>query len=239
MVSSLRSLDENLISHIPPFRKLERVDIREILDAATPKRYSAGQAIFEEHDPAERFYLLLDGHVRVVRTTAAGDQVIARHIVSGELMGIASAIGRTTYPASAVAIDDCLVLFWPTNLWSTFTEKYNGFATETYKTVGERISEANNHILELATQQVEQRVARALMRLAIQSSRTTDEGMEIDFPLTRQNISEMTGTTLYTVSRLLSAWEKQGIVTSGRKKVVVTNMGKLKVIADLDPTVES
>ncbi len=77
------------------------------------------------------------------------------------------------------------------------------------------------------------------MRLAIQSSRTTEEGMEIDFPLTRQNISEMTGTTLYTVSRLLSAWEKQGIVTSGRKKVVVTDMGKLKILADLDPLAES
>jgi len=63
--------------------------------------------------------------------------------------------------------------------------------------------------------------------------------MEIDFPLTRQNISEMTGTTLYTVSRLLSAWEKQGIVTSGRKKVVVTDLGKLKTLADLDPMGDS
>ncbi len=234
-MSSLRSLDENLISHIPPFRKLERVDIRDILDAATPKRFCAGQAVFEEHEAADRFFLLLDGHVRVIRNTASGDQVIARHIVSGELMGIASAIGRRTYPASAVAIDDCLVLFWPTSLWKTFVDKYDGFATETYKTVGERISEANNHILELATQQVEQRVARALLRLAIQCGRITDEGMEIDFPLTRQNISEMTGTTLYTVSRLLSAWEKRGIVNSGRKKVIVTEMNKLKNLADLDP----
>lgn len=235
---SLRSLDENLISHIPPFRKLERVEIREILDAATPKRYSAGQAIFEEHEPAEIFFLLLDGHVRVIRTTASGDQVIARHIVSGELMGIATAIGRTHYPATAVAIDDCLVLYWPRNLWQIFVEKYDGFATETYKTVGQRISQANNHILELATQQVEQRVARALLRLAHQSGRHTGEGIEIDFPLTRQNISEMTGTTLYTVSRLLSAWEKQGIVTSGRKKSCVVEMGRLKALAVFDPETE-
>ncbi len=78
-------------------------------------------------------------------------------------------------------------------------------------------------ITELATQALEQRVAAALLRMVTQSGRKVEEGIEIAFPVTRRNISEITGTTLHTVSRLLSAWEKNGIVQSARKHILVTD----------------
>jgi CRP-like cAMP-binding protein len=119
------------------------------------------------------------------------------------------------------------VLGWPVRLWPTFVENYQGFATETYKVVGERIDEMNNRIVELATQAVEQRVACALLRMLNQTGKKVDNGIEITFPITRANISEMTGTTLHTVSRLLSAWEKQGILESARRHIVVTDPHRL------------
>jgi len=228
----LKNLDESLLGHIPPFRKLERSQIREVLDLAEPKRFDAGAAVFEEGMPAERFYLLLDGHIRVVRTTEGGDQVIALHIVAGQLFGIAAAIGRVTYPATAMTVDDCLVLSWSTGQWSNFIAKYDGFATESYKVVGERMGEMNNRLVEMATQQVEQRVARAVLRLINQSGKKTDGGIEIDFPITRQNLSDMTGTTLHTVSRLMSAWEKNGLVKSTRRHIVVTDAHGLVVLSE-------
>lgn len=228
----MKSLDESLLVHIPPFRKLSRAQIREILDLATPKRVEPGVAIFEEGMAAEHFYLLLDGHVRVVRTTADGDQVIALHIVSGQLLGIAAAIGRTTYPATSVAIDECLVLSWPMTRWQPFVGAYDGFATESYKVVGDRMGEMNNRIVEMATQHVEQRVARAVLRLISQSGKKVASGVEIDFPITRQNLSEMTGTTLHTVSRLMSAWEKNGIVKSSRARITVTDAHRLVVLSE-------
>jgi len=228
----LRKLDESLLGHIPPFRKLGRPEIRAILDLAEPKRYAAATAIFEEGLAAERFYLLLDGHIRVIRTTIGGDQVIALHIVAGQLFGIAAAIGRDTYPATAMAVDDCLVLSWPTSQWSNFTANYDGFATESYKVVGERMGEMNNRLVEMATQQVEQRVARAVLRLISQSGRKVAGGIEIDFPITRQNLSDMTGTTLHTVSRLMSGWEKVGLVKSTRRHIVVTDAHRLVVLSE-------
>ena len=86
--------------------------------------------------------------------------------------------------------------------------EYDGFATETDKTVGARIGEMNTRIMEMATQQVEQRIANALLRLINQTGRNVEDGIEIDFSITRQDLSEMTGTTLHTVSRMLSAWGK-------------------------------
>ncbi len=227
----LKKLDESLLTDLPPFRRLSRPQIREILDAATPQRFDAGAAVFSEGMPVERFFLLLDGHIRVIRTTPGGDQIIALHIAPGQLFGIGAALGRMTYPATAMTADDCLALAWPNRLWSTFNAQYDGFATESYRVIGERVGEMNNRIVELATQAVEQRVACAILRLITQTGRKVDGGIEIGLPITRQNISDMTGTTLHTVSRLLSGWERDGIVLSERRKITVTAPHKLVILS--------
>jgi CRP-like cAMP-binding protein len=227
----VNKLDDSLLRNVPPFRRLDRPQIREILDQASPKRHEDGTAVFSEGHPAERFYLLLDGFVRVLRTTPGGETVTSLHIPAGQLLGIAAALGRDTYPATAQCAGECLTLSWPTRLWHHFVATYDGFAEEGYKTVGVRVNEMNTRIMELATQQVEQRIASALLRLVNQSGRKVEDGIEIAFPITRQDISEMTGTTLHTVSRLLSAWEKDGIVSSRRKHVTVTDPHRLVVLS--------
>lgn len=227
----MHKLNESLLANLPPFRRLSQPQIREILDAAAPLRFDAGTAVFGEGMPVDRFFLLLDGHIRVIRTTPGGDQIIALHIAPGQLFGIGAAIGRTVYPATAMTADDCVVLAWPNRLWSEFVQKYEGFATETYKVVGERVAEMHNRIGEMATQQVEQRIACAILRLVTQAGRKVDGGIEIGMPVTRQNLSDMTGTTLHTVSRLLSGWERDGIVLSERRKITVTAPHRLVMLS--------
>lgn len=224
-------LDESLLTGLPPFRKLARPQIREILDAAQALRFDAGVPVFSEGMPVDRFFLLLDGHIRVIRTTAGGEQIIALHIAPGQLFGIGAALGHKAYPATAMTADDCVVLAWPNRLWAEFIARHDGFATETYKVVGARVGEMNNRIVEMATQQVEQRIANAVLRLVTQMGRKVEGGIEIGIPITRQNISEMTGTTLHTVSRLLSAWERDGIVMSERRKITVTAPHRLVLLS--------
>jgi CRP-like cAMP-binding protein len=87
----------------------------------------------------------------------------------------------------------------------------------------------------MSTEEVERRVARALLRLANQAGRKVDRGIEIDFPISRQNIAEMKGTTLHTVSRILSAWEQAGVVESGRQRVILRDAHRLMTIAEAAP----
>jgi CRP-like cAMP-binding protein len=75
-------------------------------------------------------------------------------------------------------------------------------------------------------------VAHALLKLVNQTGRKTEEGLMIDFPISRQDIAEMTGTTLHTVSRLMSAWEGKGLVRSGRQKVTVVEPHRLLMLAE-------
>ena len=84
-----------------------------------------------------------------------------------------------------------------------------------------RVREFQDRLRELATERVERRIAHTLLRLARQTGRKVPEGVLIDMHLTRQDLAEMTGTTLYTVSRTLSQWEAQGLVQSSRERVVI------------------
>jgi len=224
-------LDVSLVSDIPAFRGIEGADLKQLLTDATSKRYEKDDSIFRQGEEAHSFFLLLDGYIRVFRITPDGDQVITRYIPNGELFGIAQALGLDHYPANAAAAVECVVLFWPGTYWKAITEKHPTFATNTYQTVGTRLQETQERLVELATERVEQRVANAVLNLAQHAGKQTDNGILIDFPISRQDISEMTGTTLHTVSRLLSAWEHGGIVKSERKKITVLEGHQLAVIA--------
>lgn len=224
-------LDASLIAGLPLFVGMSREDLTALVAKANSLRVEKGARVFHAGEEARSFFVLLDGHIRVVRITPAGEQIIARYISSGEPFGIAQAIDRDTYPADAVAAVDCVVLAWPSNFWRQVVESYPTFAANTYKTIGARLQDAQDRIVEMATERVEQRVANAIMKLAGQNGRKTDEGILIDFPISRQDISEMTGTTLHTVSRLLSSWESEGLVKSGRQKITVTEGRRLMMIA--------
>lgn len=226
-------LDESLLTHLAPFMALKKNEIREILDLATSHRYAEGMAVFNEGAPATHFFLLLDGYIRVVRMTPEGEYVTMLHIPPGQLFGIADAFGRTEFPASAIAASESIALSWPTRLWSEFEQRYEGFSSASQHTVGKRLNEMHDRVVEMATQQVERRVANALLRLITQTGRKTDGGIEVDFPVTRQDLSEMTGTTLHTVSRLLSAWEREGIVESHRKRIMVSQPQRLVSLAEV------
>ena len=99
----------------------------------------------------------------MVRTTPDGEQVIARYINEGELFGIAVAMGQATYPASAVAAVDCVVLCWPNSAWPGLQSRAPSFGANAYQTIGARLQDTQARVEELSTQQVEQRIAGAVL----------------------------------------------------------------------------
>jgi len=230
--SEVHRLDRSLIAGLPVFEGLNAGELDTVLQSARSLRVAKDTAVFEQDGEAHSFFVLLDGRVQVVKSTPDGQQVVVRYIVPGELMGIAHALGRTTYPASAIAVVDCVVLAWPGRLWPEFATAYPTFGMNTYRTVGSRLNDMQAQVVEMATEQVEQRVAHCLLRLIRQSGKETPGGIVIDFPISRQDIAEMTGTTLHTVSRLLTAWEEKGLVKSGRQQVTVVEPHRLKVLAE-------
>ncbi|NVN88107.1 MAG: Crp/Fnr family transcriptional regulator [Rhodopseudomonas sp.] len=231
----MATIDTSLVSQLPLFAGLDAAELDAILQEARSLRIAKNASVFEQGEEAHSFFVLLHGHVRASKTTAAGEQVVVRYVGPGESFGVAMAIGLQRYPATATAVDDSVVLAWPSSAWPRLVAQYPSLATNTLRTVGSRLQETHTRVVEMSTQQVEQRVAHALLRLAKQSGRKVENGVEIDFPISRQDIAQMTGTTLHTVSRLLSGWEQRGLIESGRQRIVLREPHKLVVLAEQTP----
>lgn len=225
-------LDQSLIRGLSIFQAMNDADLDAVLAMASVRRLVEGTAAFTQGHEATEFFCLLNGCLKVTQTTLDGQQVVVRHVNPGDIFGIAMAMRRPDYPATAIAIVESLVLAWSSSQWESFIARCPTLAANALQTVGQRLQDAHTRILELSTEEVERRVAHAVLRLTRQAGRKTDEGLLIDFPVTRQDIAEMTGTTLHTVSRVMAAWEAKGLITSSRKRVVVVDAHRLYMLAE-------
>ena len=227
----MASIDRSLVAGMPLFAGVTPADLDTLLAEARSTRYAKNAAVFTQGQEAQSFFLLLHGHVRAAKTTPAGQQVVVRYVTPGETFGVAVAIGLSHYPATAVAVDESVALAWPSTAWPRLVERHPALAANTLQAVGARLQESHGRVIEMSTEQVERRVAHALLRLAQQAGRKVEAGIEIDFPISRQDIAEMTGTTLHTVSRILSAWESDGLVEGGRQRIVLRDPHRLFQLA--------
>jgi CRP-like cAMP-binding protein len=201
-----------------------------ILASASTRRYPPGAVVFEQDQPADTYYVLLHGRLRVTQLTPEGQQVIVRMVNPGDIFGIAKALHRTTYPATATAVSESIALAWPMSGWDEMLARHPMLAVNVMQAMGGRLMESHARVRELSTEEVERRVAHTVVRLANQSGVREDGGIRIDFPVSKQDIAEMSGTTLHTVSRILSAWEAAGLVEGGRQKLLVKDPHRLVLI---------
>lgn len=225
-------IDKSLVRDFSLFKEMSPESVDVLLSHAASKRFVVGDAVFEQGAPATHFFLLLHGRLKVNQVTHSGQQIIVRVVHPGDLFGFAKALQRTDYPGTALAVTDSIALSWPTNLWPDFINHNPRLAVSAMQTIGERLEEAHTRIREMSTEEVERRVAHAVLRLAKQAGKKEAAGIRIDFPISRQDIAEMTGTTLHTVSRILSAWEGKGLVEGGRQKLLVRNVEALSALAE-------
>ena len=232
----MTTLDPSIVAELPVFAGLSRDDLDEILRDARSVRYPRDSTVFDQGADAHSFFVLLHGHLRVEKSTPQGQQIVARYVSAGELFGVAQALAIDTYPATAVAAVDSIALCWPSAAWPRLVAKFPSLAANMLQTVGRRLQDTQEQVLEMSSEQVEQRIAHTLLRLARQAGRAVESGIEIDFPISRQDVAEMTGTTLHTVSRILSAWEQRELVAGGRQRIVLRDTARLLAIADGPPT---
>jgi len=225
-------MDRTGVRSLPVFESVSDTDLDAFLDHASYRRVPQGEAVFRQGQAAASFFLLVSGRLKVTQVTGDGQQVIVRVVHPGELFGFAMALKRPDYPGTATAATDSVVLSWPDELWPQFVEQNGRLAVSTMQTMGRQLEEAHTRIREMSTQEVERRVAHAILRLSLLAGRKEESGIRIAFPISRQDIAEMTGTTLHTVSRILSAWEARGLVACGRQKILVRDLCGLSRLAE-------
>jgi CRP-like cAMP-binding protein len=218
------------------FHGLSPADLHAVCNLAGHRRIEPGGFFFHQDDPATTLFLLMRGQIKMTQIGPEGHQVLVRFVNAGEGFGAIAAMSGMTYPLSAQAVEECVAVSWDELTLKQILSTYPVITHNVLQLVTSYFKQLQERYRELATERVERRVARSLLRLVEQAGRPVERGVLIDLSLSRQDLAEMTGTTLYTVSRILSGWERAGLVDVGRGRVMIRRLPGLEAIAeDLTP----
>lgn len=224
--------DAALLQTISFFAGLAPADLQRVAAAAREQALDKEALLFAQDDPAERIYVLKEGRVKLFQLSEDGQQVLMRVVTPGMLFAAISLVRGTLYPVTAQAAEPLRLLVWPQEVMLGLLRDCPALALNALEVLAGHVREFQDRYRELATERVERRVARSVLRLARQTGRKTEEGILLDLPLTRQDLAEMSGTTLFTVSRILTQWEAQGLVAAGRERLVIRRAHGLVSIAE-------
>lgn len=210
-------------------------DLQLIVQNGIHRSIEQGEYFFLQGDPAAYAYILTSGRAKLVQTSQAGQQVNLRTINEWQIFGALGAVRtQAVYPASAQALENASALAIESGWLHELLETRPYLSLGLMQLMTGYIQEMQSRYRELATEKVERRIARALVRLTYQmGSRTADGAIELNF--TRRELAEMSGTTLFTASRVLAEWERRGLITAGRERVVIRNPhGIVRIAEDLE-----
>jgi CRP-like cAMP-binding protein len=192
-----------------------------------------GAVLFHQGDEADLAYVVVSGRLRLVQHTADGKDITMANFTVGDVIGLIMILTNESYPGTCEVLEASTVL---TLSGPPTWDLLNGnapFGVSIIRLLSAHLLEAHNRIRELSTERVQQRVARSILRLVEKVGVPDENGsIRLDIRLSRQDLAQMNGTTLETISRTLSGWESDGIIASHREQIVVLQPHQMAKLAD-------
>ena len=218
----------------PVFAGLPAREIEELATVAVEESHRARAYIFLESDPSRWFYLVKSGHVKIVRHSKTGKDVVLELLGPGEVFGGVAVIEKRPYPAAAQATEPTVVVKIPAGPVIALADRHPAFIKEMALMIGRRLRAAHDSVKSLAVDPVEARLAAALLRLAEREGTRgkSGDGVTLPFHLTRQSLADMTGTTVETTIRILSRWLRDGLLVDEGGRLVLTDREGMTALAE-------
>jgi CRP-like cAMP-binding protein len=222
------------LSRTPVFAALPSREVHALAAVAREERVRARDYVFMEGDPARWFCLVRTGHVKILRHARTGRDVVLELLGPGEMFGGVAVIERRPYPASAQATEASVVVKIPQEAIVALAAREPSIIREIALMIGRRLRGAHDSVKALAVDPVEARLAAALVRLAEREGTRSAGGVTLPFPLTRQSLADMTGTTVETTIRVVGRWLKDRMVAEESGRLVLRDLAALRALAEGD-----
>ncbi|MFN8499299.1 MAG: Crp/Fnr family transcriptional regulator [Anaerolineae bacterium] len=228
--------DERLPSDIDSLRAIPL--LASLSDAAMSaerhlfrkRAVAKGAFIFLEGDPPERFYILLKGQVKLIRSSE-GKDLILRIVTPGEWFGGVAAFGRRAHPYTAQAMEPSVVMTISGPDFADLLARYPDVSHHIIEGLVTQLTDAHEMMRRLALEPVEPRLAHTLLDLASRRAVRQDQRLTLTLNLTRQTLADMSGTTVETTIRVLSKWRRAGLVREENGVLVIADPAALEAIA--------
>jgi len=220
-----------ILAGVPFFQDLSSADLQWINSLFHEQDYKVDEVIYLSAEPAEKFFVVADGRVRLLRHSMTGRDILLDLLTSGEYFGALSMLGEAVYADTAQAHSACCILAIGRGTFRQILKRYPSVSLKMIEIMEKRLRSANEHVHQLSAMSIESRIASLLMLLGEKFGEQREMGLLLQVPLSRENLAGMAGTTTETVSRVMSQFQKDGLIRSGREWVAVTNLEELEMIA--------
>lgn len=214
------------------FRHLAGDALEDVNSRFQEVHFAQDEWIYHPGDPAEDMYVVAAGQVKLLQQGAEGKEVLLHLAAAGDLIGGLAAFGNTSYTDGAQAHTACCLLRVASSDFQQLLELQPTITLQVLEFAGTQLQAARDTIRGLSADPVEQRLATTLLRLAERHGEAAAGGVMIQIPLPQQDLAAMTGTTVETVSRVLSQFRKEGLIKSGRRWIAITDQNALQVISN-------
>jgi CRP/FNR family transcriptional regulator len=217
---------------IPLFNLVKRSERQRLAGEVTETRYTKGQFIFREGDPAEFFHIVKEGTVKCVKTSSDGKEVTLKVLMPGDLFCCEAAVfDGSPHPGCAQPMGDVSVLRLRKQAYFEMLKRNPDAAVEVIKYLGTRLHEAQEKTKVLALEGADQRLAGLLVGLVERSSIQFESGYRLTVRLTRQDLANMVGITTETAIRIMGRFKRAQLVTGTAKQLTILDLPRLKHLA--------
>lgn len=228
------SLRLQILGQLPFFAGLSQAELEMINRLFREVGYGPNETICFAGDPAERLFVVADGRVKLMRHSLSGKNVLLDLLAPGEFFGSLSTQGDAVYPDTAEAHTQTCVLSISTDDFRQILEQNPLVVLKVLDITAVRLRAAQERFQQLSALPVEGRIANLLLVLGKKFGHPEAEGLLIQVPLAREDIAAMTGTTPETASRVMSQFQKEGLIRTGRQWVAINDRMALEQIAGLE-----
>ncbi len=222
--------EQCIVRQFSSLKALTKEELLKLSECKTSYTIKKGEAIFEEGEVTNGIYCVKEGICKLTKLSANGKDQIVKLVKSGELLGQRSMISNEATNLSATALEDMEVCFIPKSEVLQFFDTNNQFSMNVMKTICGDLKEADDHMVSLAQKNVKERLAETLLYLEDTFGKNEDGTLHIQ--LTREELAGMIGTATESCIRLLSDFNKSGLIALVGKKIAIVDRNKLKRISE-------
>lgn len=220
----------DLLARTPIFRRLHPDDRARVAAVSRVATYERGDVIFAEGDPSASFFVVTEGRVKVSKMTPAGKEIILEIFGVGDPLGAVAVYEGLPLPASATALGHTTCVLIPRQDFFRLLEQHPSLVRGLLLGLTSRLVELTNRLAELTGTKVEARLARIFLKMADEMGQVRPHGMFIPMSLSRQELADLTGTTIETAIRIMSRWQKQDLVRTEKEGFLLVARDALEAL---------
>lgn len=222
--------EQCIVREFSSLKALNKDELLKLSDCKTSYTIKKGDVIFEEGENVNGIYCVKDGICKLTKLSPNGKDHIVKLVAKGELLGQRSMISDEPVNLSAIALEDMQVCFIPKTEVMGFFDKNNQFSMNVMKTICSDLRDSDDHMVSMAQKNVKERLAETLIYLEETFGKNEDGSLVIQ--LSREELSGMIGTATESCIRLLSDFNKLGLIELSGKKIVLKDVNKLRKISE-------